>query len=101
MTDAPTDERPTSLPTGSPEEDLLVSEGESMKLEVGFSMAWIVSPDADQEVMDELPTLPSKFELWMNSDKGKKQIVRKFERKLDLIIAEVSDLMPRGVEDEQ
>ena len=92
---------PTDPPEDATVEDLIISEGESMKLEVDFTMAWIVSPDAEQSVLDELPTLPNKFELWVNSNKGKKQIVRKFERKLDLIIEEVSDLTPRGVEDEQ
>ena len=108
-TDAPTDEGPTPSPTMEatdppedvPVEDLIMSEGDSMKLEVDFTMAWIVSLDADQAVLDKLPTLPNKFELWMNSNKGKRQIVRKFERKLDLVIEEVSDLTPRGVEDEQ
>ena len=109
MTNAPTDEGPTPMPTleatgaleDAPIEELIMSEGESMKLEVDFTMAWIVSPDAEQEVLDELPTIPNMFELWMNSNKGKKQIIRKLERKLDLIVEEVSDLTPRGIEDEQ
>ena len=103
-----TNGEPTSSPTDPKEEpedageDLILSEGDSMKLEIDFSMAWVIaSPDADEAILDELPLLPGKFELWMNSKKGKRQIVRKFERNLDLIIEEVSDLTPRGVEDEQ
>jgi len=103
-----TNGEPTSSPTDPKEEPedagegLILSEGDSMKLEIDFSMAWVIaSPDADEAILDELPLLPGKFELWMNSKKGKRQIVRKFERNLDLIIEEVSDLTPRVVEDEQ
>jgi len=113
-TGAPTDERPTPSPTMEATEptpsptieatdpkELIMSESESIKLEVDFTMAWIASPDAGQVVLEQLPALPGKFEIWIKSTRGKKMVLRRFEQKLDLIIEEISDLEPRGIEDEQ